>query len=598
MDTMPTHGQTPGEHRPQEPSGERAGQQAIWSLAGGKGGVGRSLLAANLGIQLARSGKRVVMVDLDLQGCNLHTYLGFQRLPRTLFDFATGAITLLSEAACETPTGNLRLVGGVQHSDLREDPVAFVRRVVEQFPSLAADNVIVDCGSGRSPGTVAAFSEGTLGILITTPEPAAIESLYLFMEAHVRWCLVRAVTGEAMAGIEQRMREAQIDPARSPFRLFMTRLGRIDPDARERIARTLRHTRLELLVNQVRGEHDEESAASLASGFRKCFGLGLQMAGLIEHDPSALQAIQKRRSLSQQYPNAAATKGIARAANRLLGAASAPQLTAEEEWEDFEALDHYRVLEVVPKASPKEVQAAYQLLKRTYDPETTFLAPILEAPGLRDLLARIESAYRTLIFLESRATYDRQMLERGALKADEIRGLHPLPGAPGGVPDPAGAPPVAPLEIAGGQMPAAPVDGNPTASDLTLSTTPVPTRPVSADGSAPLPDPSAADPLPATPSGPRIIPSSGAALREERQRLSLSLGAIANKTKIRPAYLQAIEEERFADLPAAVFVRGFLREYARCLGLPGNEVSRLYMKRYQDWQESHREPPAAARSIG
>jgi cytoskeletal protein RodZ len=41
-------------------------------------------------------------------------------------------------------------------------------------------------------------------------------------------------------------------------------------------------------------------------------------------------------------------------------------------------------------------------------------------------------------------------------------------------------------------------------------------------------------------------------------------------------------------------VRGFLREYARSLGLPGDDVVRQYMKRYQDWQESrlhHPGPP-------
>jgi cytoskeletal protein RodZ len=89
---------------------------------------------------------------------------------------------------------------------------------------------------------------------------------------------------------------------------------------------------------------------------------------------------------------------------------------------------------------------------------------------------------------------------------------------------------------------------------------------------------------------PPATPSSGAELRDERQRRRLAIESIAEKTKIRRAYLQAIEEERFGELPAPVFVRGFLREYARCLGLPGEEVTRLYMRRYQDWHESRSAP--------
>lgn len=549
--------------------GESSSRQTIWALAGGKGGVGRSLLVANLGIQLARAGRRVVLVDLDLQGSNLQIYLGFQRLPRTLADLAAGGVALLSELACETPTPHLRLIGGLQRSELREDPVAFVRRAAEQFNTLAADHVLVDCGSGRSRASVAAFAEANLGVLVATPEPAALEAAYLFAEAHLRWCLLRALTGEAMAAVEARLRSAGLDPARLSFRAFMTQVGTIDPAAREAIAAVVRRTRLELLLNQVRGEADEEAAACLASGFRKCFGLGLHTAGIIEHDPAVLQAIQKRRSLSQQFPNSVATRGIALSASRLQSVSGAPPREADEEWEDLEAIDHYRVLEVVPKASPKEVQSAYQLLKKAYDPETTALSPLIETAGLRDLQARIEAAYRTLIFLESRSDYDRRLLTRGTLRDDQVRGLH-------GAPPPGAAAPS--LELAGGQEIAAGAAPPPEAA---------------AAPGPPARDAEAADPPPTAEAAPGPTPSSGSELRDERERRRLTLEVIAEKTKIRRTHLQAIEEERFGDLPAPVFVRGFLREYARCLGLPGGDITRLYMKRYQDWQESRGQPHGA-----
>jgi flagellar biosynthesis protein FlhG len=598
---------------PRSPEAREA-RQSIWALAGGKGGVGRSLLAANLGIQLARAGRRVVLVDLDLQGGNLQTYLGYQRLPRALTDFASGQVALLSELACETPTTHLRLIGGLQRGDLRDDPVAFVRQVAEQFSTLSADHIIVDCGSGRGPATIATFAESTLGILVTTPEPAALESVYLFTEAYLRWCLVRAITGEKMAEIEARLKEAGLDPARLPFRHFMTRLAAIDPAARDAVALLVRRTHLELLLNQVRGEADEEASACLASGFRKLFGIPLATAGVVEHDLSILQSVQKRRPLSQQYPNAASTKEISRAAARLLSIGVGPLRDADEEWEDLESLDHYRVLEVVPKASPKEVQSAYQLLKKTYDPETTCLSPLMDAPGLRELQARIEGAYRTLIFLESRSDYDRQLLGSGVLREDQVRGLHvgaAAAGASSAAPPPGGAAPApGPLEMAGGQAPPAAHEQAPETAPAPLSAAASESRPAetaSVPASPPSPDSPALDAPalmtagsePAAGQQPeaaalRPTPESGADLREERQRLRLAIETIAEKTKIRRAYLQAIEEERFGDLPAAVFVRGFLREYARCLGLPGEDVARNYMKRYRDWQESRSQPSGPA----
>jgi len=47
------------------------------------------------------------------------------------------------------------------------------------------------------------------------------------------------------------------------------------------------------------------------------------------------------------------------------------------------------------------------------------------------------------------------------------------------------------------------------------------------------------------------------------------------------AYLSALEGEAFAKLPAAVYVRGFLAEYARALGLDGNRVKQTYLARFR-----------------
>ena len=64
--------------------------RSIWALAGGRGGAGRTLLTANLGIQLARAGRTAVLVDLDPQGGSLHSALGFARVRRGLAELAAG----------------------------------------------------------------------------------------------------------------------------------------------------------------------------------------------------------------------------------------------------------------------------------------------------------------------------------------------------------------------------------------------------------------------------------------------------------------------------------------------------------------------------
>jgi len=80
-------------------------------------------------------------------------------------------------------------------------------------------------------------------------------------------------------------------------------------------------------------------------------------------------------------------------------------------------------------------------------------------------------------------------------------------------------------------------------------------------------------------------PLDGAALREVREAEGLTLDFITSQTHVRREFLQALEEERFADLPhAAVNVRGFLTAYVAELGLPVEVVVQGYMQRYQQWQ--------------
>lgn len=84
---------------------------------------------------------------------------------------------------------------------------------------------------------------------------------------------------------------------------------------------------------------------------------------------------------------------------------------------------------------------------------------------------------------------------------------------------------------------------------------------------------------------PQLSPaeSAGRFLRQLREGAGLSLKDVAHRTKISPMRLEQIEQERFERLPAAVYLRGFVLEYAKALGFPQpQEVAGLYLARYQE----------------
>ena len=74
----------------------------------------------------------------------------------------------------------------------------------------------------------------------------------------------------------------------------------------------------------------------------------------------------------------------------------------------------------------------------------------------------------------------------------------------------------------------------------------------------------------------------GPLLRKVRESLGLELADIAAKTKIARPHLEAIEEEKFGELPALVYTRGFLGELAKQLRLDPMQVQKSYLRRMRE----------------
>lgn len=91
-----------------------------------------------------------------------------------------------------------------------------------------------------------------------------------------------------------------------------------------------------------------------------------------------------------------------------------------------------------------------------------------------------------------------------------------------------------------------------------------------------LPFPAPASPGPAA-DLPKVL--SGADLRRMREARGLSLRHIAMVTKIGVRFLEYIEQDRFDFLPAPVYLRGFLQEYARLVGIDPRRTADAYMSR-------------------
>jgi flagellar biosynthesis protein FlhG len=198
--------------------------------------------------------------------------------------------------------------------------------------------------------------------------------------------------------------------------------------------------------------------------------------------------------------------------------------------------NHYEILETHVSATREEIERAYRLSLTTYADDSLAGYSVLETGDAAALRERIEVAFRVLSDARLRRDYDAtlELAPREELPAEE---------------------PSAPLVRVDAE------DGADRFAHVL-------------DGFAREDD-----------DGGEF---DGERLRHFRIRCGMEIDDISRVTKISPSYLRFIESERFADLPAAVYVRGFVTAYANCVGLDGKEVAASYMKRFEQGRSERR----------
>lgn len=164
----------------------------VFSVGGGKDGVGKSLLAIGLAAALSRAGRTVVLADLDLGMANLHTYLGIRGRTPTIADFVLGKVSSLAGILVRTSIQNVGLISGAEFVPGMADPAHWTKmRLMRQLRSLPVDVVILDLGAGAQFDTLDFFSMSDRGIVVTAPDPGALTNAYGF----VKGALFRKIQG-------------------------------------------------------------------------------------------------------------------------------------------------------------------------------------------------------------------------------------------------------------------------------------------------------------------------------------------------------------------------------------------------------------------
>jgi flagellar biosynthesis protein FlhG len=294
-------------------------RRQIWALGGGKGGIGKSLLTAAMGFELARMGKRVILVDADLGGANLHTCLGLAAPERTLGDFIRRRAERIEDVVVETGVPLLRLISGASDF-LGAANIKYPQkvRVLNRIRALDVDIVLLDLGAGTSYNIIDFFLVSELGLLTVVPEPTSIENAYRFIKSALYRRLRHVASNEEVRQTVESALDAKNSLGiRTPMDLLAA-VHKSHPDAAELFRAEIAAFRPRFVVNQVRDEGDQGIGHQLVAACARHLGVRSTYAGFVHYDEAVWRSVRQRRLFMIEAPRSLAAQDVARMARGLL----------------------------------------------------------------------------------------------------------------------------------------------------------------------------------------------------------------------------------------------------------------------------------------
>ncbi len=288
-------------------------RKGIWTIAGGKGGVGKSLLCSNLSIDLAQRGNSVVLIDADFGGPNIHTFFGISTSIISVSDFIKSNQLRLDDILLPTGIANLKLASGA-HDVLGMANLNVIQqnKLIKAIKTLDVDYVLVDLGAGTSSYTLDLFLMADVGILVAAPEPTSVENTYRFIKSAFYRKLKSVIKHQEVRSFLEKVTESKHEESpRTPAEL-VSDITDINSQAGETLKYELSNFNPKLILNQVRTPTDVRVGFSMTAASKKYFGVHLGYVGFVEHDSYVIQSIRQRKPIILHFPDSTAANCIVR----------------------------------------------------------------------------------------------------------------------------------------------------------------------------------------------------------------------------------------------------------------------------------------------
>ncbi|MDR1396405.1 MAG: P-loop NTPase [Desulfarculales bacterium] len=298
----------------------------VLSVGGGKGGIGKTVITANLGMVMARLGHSALIIDADLGGSDLHNLLALDNSEPGLGELLTGRGHELSGLIKPVREPRLYFVPGDACLPNAANPkFQRKRKLFRDISRLSQDFVLLDLGAGSSLTVTDFFLSTPFTLLVMTPEQAAELNAFNFYKNMV-YRLLTPLSRESrgLAAALALFRERSRGPG---SQAMLSLLASLDGDTEKQARALLAGIRPKLVLNRLRSIDEFIQARQVQAWADEDLGLNVEIMAFLPEDEVVRESARSGTPALDLDPRAPFCRALT-----LLGLKLAPHAGKGKQW--------------------------------------------------------------------------------------------------------------------------------------------------------------------------------------------------------------------------------------------------------------------------
>ncbi|ACH93310.1 P-loop NTPase [Borrelia duttonii] len=290
----------------------------IIPIASGKGGVGKSLFSTNIAICLANEGKKVLLVDLDLGGSNLHSMLNI--MPKKSIGTFLKTQIHFQDIILESGIKNLNFIAGDSDiPELANIAIFQKKKIIKNLKNQNYDYLIIDLGAGTTFNTIDFFLMSNRGVIVTIPTVTATMNAYLFLKNAIFRLISKIFTKETKAyKIVSNIRKDSTDLQKIYIPNLLLKIEEHDPENYAKFMQIFAQFSPFIIFNMLNKPEDIIKTEKILKSAKNYLNINLQSIGSIYKDELVDQALNHKIPITIYKPTSLISKSIKKIAKRLI----------------------------------------------------------------------------------------------------------------------------------------------------------------------------------------------------------------------------------------------------------------------------------------